>query len=437
MDLQNQRVTILGAKLSGMAMARLVTRRGGQAKISERMTEDSVPADFRQWAQQQRVACQFQGHTRPFIEASDWLVLSPGVPKDIPAVHWAQADNIPVLGEIEFAFQWCDKPVIAVTGSNGKTTVATLIHQVLEAAGYRSCLCGNIGTPFSDYVLDLFDKDFVVLEVSSFQLETILSQTMLLGKGAGIKGFKPYIAVILNVSQNHLDRHKDFQEYLDAKKMIFINQKEGDYAVLNAKDDHLKRLAQGVKSQVRYFDPSLMPLKGIESNPNFAAVWEIAKIIGIKEATVSQVLRDFKGVEHRLEWVRQINGVHFINDSKATTAQAAIWALERLNAPVIMICGGRDKNIDFSAAASLVRQKVKRMLLIGEARKKLREVFNGLVTMEECASLPEAVARANEIAQAGDSVLLSPMCASFDMFANYQERGRCFKEAVHHLSDYA
>lgn len=432
MDLKNKTVTILGGQRTGMALARLVAHRGGKAKISEKGGENSLTEDFRQWAKQHKVACEFQRHTRAFIEESDVVVLSPGVPHNSEAVSWARAKNILVLGEIEFAFQFCRRPVIAVTGSNGKTTVVTLIHQVLEASGRRSCLCGNIGAPFSGQVSDLDDKDFVVLEISSFQLETVVEPGT-----PGVRGFKPQVAVILNVNENHLDRHKDLQEYFDAKKRIFLNQDNRDYAVVNAQDQGLQDLAPQIKAQVRFFNAASLSLPGITPNPNFAVAWEVANILGIKDDVCAKVFRDFKGVEHRLELVRQIDGVNFINDSKATTAQAAIWALERLNAPVIMICGGRDKNIDFSVVAPFVRQKVKKMIAIGEARAKLRKTFESVVALEEYATLSDAVSRACEIAQKGDSVLLSPMCASFDMFANYEERGRCFKELVRNLPAHA
>lgn len=432
MDLKNKTVTILGAQRTGMDLAKLVARLDGKAKISEKGGENAVSEDFRQWAKQHQVACEFRGHTRAFIEDSDFVVLSPGVPHNSEAASWARTKNIPILGEIEFAFQFCPKPVIAVTGSNGKTTVVTLIHQVLETSGRRSCLCGNIGAPFSGQVLDLDDKDLVVLEISSFQLETVVAPGT-----PGIRGFKPHVAVILNVNQNHLDRHKDFQEYFDAKKRIFLNQDAKDYAVLNFQDQGLKALAPQLKAQVRFFNAAPLALAGATSNPNFAVAREVANILGIQDEGCARVFKDFKGVEHRLELVRQIDGVSFINDSKATTAEAAIWALESLNSPVIMICGGRDKNIDYSVVAPFIRQKVKKMIIIGEARAKLKKTFESVVALEEYATLPDAVSRAKEIAQKGDNVLLSPMCTSFDMFANYEERGRCFKELVHSLPAHA
>lgn len=440
MDLMGKTVVILGAQRTGTALARLVVRLQGKAKISEKRPADCVPAEFKEWASQHHVDLEFGGHTSSFVQESDVVVLSPAVPIHSTPVEWARARNIPVLGEIEFAAQFCSKPIIAVTGSNGKTTVSTLISQVIRAAGYGVCLCGNIGSPFSDYVLDLEDKDFVVLEISSFQLESLLApgspfrQTDVNGRG-WVKGFKPYIGLILNFSQNHLDRHKDLQEYFDAKKKIFLNQDAGDFAVLNAADSYLKNLAAELKSHVSYFDPSHPAPPGIEDNPNFLAVLEVGRILGISEQTCAEVFRRFTGVEHRLERVRQLNGVHFINDSKATTAEAATWALRRVEAPIVMICGGRDKNIDFRVVRDLVKQKVRKMFVIGEARAKLKAAFADLIDVEECGTLEEAVGKAQGEARGGTSVLLSPMCASFDMFKDYEERGRVFKEIVRGLKE--
>jgi UDP-N-acetylmuramoylalanine--D-glutamate ligase len=435
MMLADKKVTILGAQRSGDALARLALRAGARPKVSEQRPEACVPAEFRGWLRKQGIAFECGGHTRSFIEDSDVVVLSPGVPVGSAPVQWAQAKGILVLGEIEFAAQFCDNPIIAITGSNGKTTVTTLIHNVLDAAGRRPCLCGNIGYPFSGYVLDLEGKnDFVVLEISSFQLETILSPQSSFHSGSSVagwrvKGFKPHVAVILNFNQNHLDRHKDLREYFDAKKRIFINQDARDYAVLNLKDARLARLGRELKSRVVYFDPASKEA----DNPNFAVVLKVAEILGIDPSVCKDVFRQFKGVEHRMEWVRQVDGVDFINDSKSTTAQAAIWALERLKRPVVMICGGRDKNIDFSVLTPFVREKVKGMFVIGEAREKLIQTFQGVVDVRPCETLEDAVISARGAAVKGDAVLLSPMCASFDMFRDYEDRGRAYKEIVNRM----
>ena len=280
-------------------------------------------------------------------------------------------------------------------------------------------LCGNIGFPFADFVLDLDSNGYVVLEISSFQLESIIY-------------FKPFIAVFLNFSQNHLDRHKDLQEYFDAKKRIFMNQNENDYAVLNEQDSLVKGVATQIRAQVRFFNSSAATTSKVQ-NPNYLAAQEAAKILGISERVCQQVFEEFKGVEHRLEWVRTIKGVDFINDSKSTTAEAGRWAMENMTRPMILICGGRDKNIDFTVLRDLVKKKVKKIIVIGEARQKLKEAFGKVVLLEECDGLEPAVLRALNSAAPGDCVVLSPMCTSFDMFKNYEERGEVFKEIVHRL----
>lgn len=434
MNIKDKKVTIIGGKRSGMALARLIGRLNGKAKISEQGREDSLTQEFRDWAKKQNVALEFDGHTQEFIEDSDMVVLSPGVRIDAPAVGWAKNKGIPVLGEIEFAAQFCDKPIIAVTGSNGKTTVSTLIRDILQEAGYQACLCGNVGFPFSGFVLNLDDIDFVVLEISSFQLESVLDPTSVFRAhsyhGLEIKGFRPHIAVILNFNKNHLDRHKDLEEYLFAKKRIFVNQGPDDFLVLNDRDPRVKSLSSEAKSVVVYFNSSNGPEK---TNANYSAVLEVGRILDIEEDRCWKVLKAFKGIEHRLEKVRCLDGIDFINDSKATTAEATLWALNTINQPVVMICGGRDKNIDFSVVAESIRRKVKKMYVIGEARTKIRQAFHQLIGLEECQGLEEAVTKAKQSASEGDCVLLSPMCASFDMFKDFEERGRIFKKIVNQL----
>lgn len=437
MNITGKKVAIIGGQRSGMALARMVVRLNGQAGISEHGPEDSLSREFKDWASNHKVEVEYGGHTQNFITDSDFVVLSPGVRFDAPPVLWAKAENIPVLGEIEFAAQFCSKPIVAVTGSNGKTTVSTLITQVIRKAGYQACLCGNVGFPFSDFVLDLDDKDYVVLEISSFQLESVLDPSSPFRKslpdGAGaMRGFKPRVAVILNFSQNHLDRHKDLNEYFEAKKRIFLNQEVQDFLVLNYQDPRLRSLSSETKSRAVFFNSPAEENNDIV-NPNFRAVLKVAQTLGIEERFCRDVFKEFGGVEHRLERVRHLDGVDFINDSKATTAQAALWALENIPKPIVMICGGRDKNIDFSVLAGPVRRKVKRMFVIGEARAKIRRAFDAVIDLEECEGLEEAVVKAKQSAASGDCVLLSPMCASFDMFKDYEERGRVFKEIVNRL----
>jgi len=425
MNIEGKKVTIIGGKRSGMAVARLVVRLKGEAKISEQDSEHCLPQEFKSWAMQNNVTFEFNGHTPTFITNSDLIVLSPGVSFHAACVQWAKEKNIPVYGEIEFASQFCTKPVIAITGSNGKTTVATLISKILQKAGYKVCLCGNVGFPFSEFVCDLNQTDYVVLEVSSFQLESVHDSSE-----SSVKGFQPYISVILNFSQNHLDRHKDLQEYFAAKKRITINQNSGNFCVLNHKDPESQRLSLKPEVCIVYFNG---PDDETTLNPNYSAALSVGTILGLDKDQCDEVFQKFEGVEHRLEKVRSLNGVDFINDSKATTAQAALWALENIHQPIVMICGGRDKNIDFSVLGKAVQQKVKQMFVIGEARAKIGQAFNELINLEECEGLEEAITKAKQNASKGDCVLLSPMCASFDMFSDFEERGRVFKEIVNQL----
>lgn len=414
--LKNQRVTVLGAARSGVAAANMVLHLGAIAKLSEFKPETSLGTEIE--GLDPKVSREFGGHTRAFIEDSDLIVLSPGVRRDIAPVAWAAAKGIPVIGEIELGYLLCPGKIIAVTGSNGKTTVSTLIAKVLERSGRRACLCGNIGQPLTNFVLDLTRQDTVVLEVSSFQLESTFK-------------FRPYIGVLLNFSENHLDRHKDLEEYFQAKWRLFSNQTPDDHAVLNFDNQRMRELAASLKSRVSYFNSPQKSVGG--RNPNELAVLEVAKILGIPQSVCEEVFKDFKGVEHRMEWVRTLDGVDYINDSKSTTAEATRWALERLLKPAILICGGRDKNIDFSVLKELVRKKVKKIMAIGEAQEKVDKTFSDVVSVQRCDTLEAALHNARESAKQGDCVIISPMCASFDMFKNFEHRGQVFKEIVNRL----
>ena len=419
LNLKNKKVTVIGAAKSGAAVAKLVVRQGGIAKISEQQPRSCANEAMQMLLSTESILTEWGGHTRNFIEDSDCVVLSPGVRSNAQSVEWARNKNIPVLGEVEFAWNFCPAPVIAVTGSNGKTTTVTLIAEILKKAGRRVCLCGNIGTPLSSFVLDLTAEDWVVLEISSFQLEAT-------------SRFRPDVAVLLNISQNHLDRHKDLDEYCAAKAKIFANQRADDFAILNREIPNLRELAGMLRAQVSFFnEPDKMRSS---SNPNHLAALEVARVLGIQEKIAQDVFSSFQGVEHRLERVRTLEGVEYINDSKATTAEAGRWALERVDKPVIMICGGRDKNIDFNVLRPLMKNKVKELITIGEARDKLFQTFHDVVRVTACSSMEEAVHAARQCAHSGDCVVLSPMCASFDMFTDFEERGRVFKNiCIQHI----
>ncbi len=419
MDLTGKIVTVLGAGKSGQAAAALGLAKGAKVKISEKAAEDQLFPAFREWIKQNKIHLETGGHTKDFIEQSDTLIVSPGINLNCDAVKWARGKGAAVWSEIEFAYRFCPVPIIAITGSNGKTTVSHLTARVLTEAGYRVHLCGNIGWPFSEAVLDLRGIDFIVLEVSSFQLELIST-------------FCPKIAVLTNVSQNHLDRHANLEEYFQIKQRIFMNQSKTDSALINAGDPLSQRI-QRLTPKVFYFNSEEQRRSESGLNQNQWAVAQVCRILNVAPDVYRKIFSEFRGVEHRMERLGLLQGVELINDSKSTTAQATRWALENISRPVILICGGRDKNIDFSTIQDIVRQKVKMMIVIGEAKEKIRQCFHHLVPVRECETLEEALGTAYQNSQTGDCVLLSPMCASYDMFKNFEERGSRFKQLVESL----
>lgn len=411
---KDKQVTVVGLGRSGIACANLLFDLDAKVSVTDISDNPSTRLATSR-LKSKNINLELGRHSQEFIRGRDFIVVSPGVGNSSLALAWAGKFNIPVMSEIEVAWILCPSPVIATTGSSGKTTVATLIAKVLEVSGKKAFICGNIGTPFSAEVDKIGPHDFVSLEVSSFQLERI-------------QKFKPRIAVMLNFSRNHLDRHKDMQEYLEAKKRIFVNQDKNDFLVLNEQDQVLKNLAKETKAKVVYFSES----KGL--NPNQAAVVTVASILGIDRDACLRVFAEFGGLEHRLEYVTQINNIKFINDSKATTVESAAWALRNIPSPIILIAGGRDKGADFKGILDLACEKVKEVILIGEAKEKIREVFKGSLSLDEAETLEEAVNKAFHKARSGDCVLLSPMCSSFDMFIDYEDRGRVFKDAVYNLA---
>lgn len=417
-DIKGKIGTVIGAARSGIAVANTIHALGGKAQISEFKSYDAVAKEMQSGVDLNVINIEYGGHTKEFILKSDFLVLSPGVRMDTPPVQWAKAQDIEVMGEIEFSFRLCPCPIIAVTGSNGKTTTVTLICEILRKAGRNAVLCGNIGSPFSKHVLSLQSTDVVVLEISSFQLESTST-------------FRPNVAVWLNFSQNHLDRHKDLQEYFGAKQKIFSNQNKNDWAVINFAQPDLNNLAKSLNARVRFFNESTTSHS--IANPNHLAAMAVADILGIKENVCREVFENFKGVEHRQELVRVLEGVQYINDSKSTTPEAGRWAMMHLPKPLILICGGSDKHLDFSFLKEMVQQCVKHMIVIGETKEQLKQTFDGVVEVSISKTLEAAVIKAQQCAVAGDTVVLSPMCASFDMFNDYEHRGRMFKDIVSEL----
>lgn len=411
---KNKKVTVVGLARSGLACVNLLFDLGAKVSVTDNQDNDSTRLNAAK-LKSKNIKIEIGKHSPEFIEDKDLIVVSPGVAETALPMVLAKQFKIPIVAEIELAWVLCPAAVIAVTGSNGKTTVTTLIGKILEAKGEKVFILGNIGNPFTGEVEKMQAGDFVSLEVSSFQLETI-------------QEFKPKVSVMLNITCNHLDRYKNMQEYLAVKKRIFMNQDKSDYAVLNYDDPVVKELAKEIKAKVVYFS------KAPDLNPNEAAVLAVGSILSINKELCLKVFKEFKGIEHRLEYVTEINNVTFINDSKSTTVDSTVWALKNIPQTIVLIAGGRHKGVDYSVILDLIHKKVREVILIGEAREKIKNALRGFLAIYEAPTLEEAVNLAFSKAKSGDCVLLSPMCSSFDMFSNYEERGKVFKKAVFDLN---
>ncbi|MBU1932942.1 MAG: UDP-N-acetylmuramoyl-L-alanine--D-glutamate ligase [Candidatus Omnitrophica bacterium] len=414
-----KKVVVVGLAKSGIAAARLAAGRGDTVFITE-IKDDSATRAVRDSLIKENVVMkdnvELGSHSQRLIECSDIMVISPGVTMDSLPVKLARDNNIPVISELELAYSVCPVPVIAVTGTSGKTTVTTLIGQMLKKQGLDAVVCGNIGNPFSGEIGRIRKDSIVVLEVSSFQLE-------------GIETFKPWISVILNISANHLDRHRDMEEYISLKSRIFVNQGAGDTVFLNGKDLTLRSLAPCVKSRVEFFDEyKNLRVKYDIRNENFLAAMSVASLAGVEEGKILEAIAGFKGIEHRLEHVANVKGIDFINDSKATTVSSVEWALKSLDGRIILIMGGKYKGGDFSILEKAINEKVSRVIAIGEARPRIKKDLRRLKNVFEEENLESAVKSAFSNAREGEKILLSPGCSSFDMFKNYEDRGRIFKE---------
>lgn len=410
-NLDGKKVSVIGLGRSGLSAAKLLSALGAEVWISDSGDNIDVQYNLKKIAKLNNIHIETGKHTENFIKGSEFIVVSPGVNKKAEPIAWSARDNIPIISEIELGFLFCPAKIIAVTGTNGKTTVVSLVTSILQQEGLRVFALGNIGNPFCGNVLDLNESDLVVLEVSTFQLEWI-------------DKFKPRVSVVLNISRNHLDRHKDMLEYTTLKKRIFSSQTEHDFTVLNRNDPVVEEFANHTKAKLVFFESST------DLNANEAAAMAVASIFNIKEETCREVFKNFKGIEHRLEYVDTIKEVDFINDSKATTTDATLWALKNTKKPVILIAGGKDKGADFRQIRPHIKNSVKNIILIGEAKDLIRFALEDIVSIKNADSLEEATEIAFNLASKGDCVLLSPMCASFDMFSNFEERGEIFKSIV-------
>lgn len=411
-----KKVSILGIGRSGFESAVFLQDRGFRVFASDQGESDSIRASAAQ-LKKRGIEAESGSHSAERILASDWALISPGIPPAAPVYQALLKKRIPVMSEIEVA-SWYSRSsnIIAVTGSAGKTTVTTLITRVLQKCGFRALSCGNIGNPWIGELSEIGPDDFVVLEVSSFQLEHCHS-------------FRPKAGVLLNLSPNHQDWHRDMEEYVRAKLRLFQNQKGEDWAILRRADQMNFFPDFKFRGRVVHFDERK------EMNPNEEAVRAVAGLFGCEPVKTEEVLRGFEGIEHRLEKVTVLDQVTYVNDSKSTTPAALAWALGKFpDTKVVLLAGGHPKSSDFHQVRELVGRKVKAAILIGEARPLLREAWRGTCPLEETDDFRQAVLKAHQLATAGDAVLLSPACASFDMFKNYEERGRLFKKIVAELA---
>jgi len=448
------KVVVVGLGRSGLAAVRYLHRQGVEVKVSESRRADLLSREELTVLEQYGVGLETGGHGDDFFDDADLVVLSPGVPPDLPVLQAVRTRNVPVLGELALAAGRIRVPVIAVTGSNGKTTVTSLIGELLRAAGKKVFVGGNIGTPVLEYLLAPADVEVVVLELSSFQLESA-------GK------FRPDIGLLLNLSPDHLDRHGSMQSYAAAKRMLFAGQEAEDVAILGADDplvmaepiatagavyqfgcreDCLARVAGqsvhlksglGADGRIEVYTLSATRLASRVNCLNAAAAILAAVVIGCPPETIRNGLARYQPPEHRMTPVGEINGIHFINDSKATNVGAVVAALAGFEQNVVLIAGGRDKGSDFSLLGEAVRNHVKHLVLIGEAAEDLSRELAGIVDCECAGSMEDAVARAFAAAHSGDTVLLAPACASFDMFADYGRRGLEFTRCVQSLGSRA
>jgi UDP-N-acetylmuramoylalanine--D-glutamate ligase len=448
--LKGKRIVVVGMAKTGVAAAEFLLQQGAAVTVSEIKTEGEL-GTFPRRLRSLGAEVEVGAHSPETLLSGDLIVLSPGVDPAIPPLEQARTQAIPIVSEVELASWFLRPPLIAVTGTNGKSTTTALIGHVLSGGGKRVFVGGNIGTPLTEYLLRKDEADYIVAEISSFQLEAISS-------------FRPWIALLLNLGEDHLDRHPTLSSYAAVKARIFLNQESRDWAVVNNDDATVRSLIPRIKAQLFPFgrtkngeqgvwleDPTTIvcrglgqgerfslervKIKGMHNAENIMAAIGAAAICGVPAKEIQQSLDTFEGLEHRLEWVGEWNGVNVYNDSKATNVASTLTALMSLDGPIILLAGGRDKGGDYSTLRKPIKERVKALILMGEAREKMQGAFQDLLPCHLVGGMEEGVRLAWKLARHGDEVLLSPACSSFDMFTDYQDRGRAFKEIVFKLAE--
>jgi UDP-N-acetylmuramoylalanine--D-glutamate ligase len=453
-ELKGKKVLVVGLGVSGFAAALFLRRRGAQVTVSDLRSAEAlakhIPALL-----DAGVNVEAGGHGHATFRRQDLIVLSPGVAPNTPEMDEARTFHIPIIGEVELAARFLKTKILSITGSNGKTTTTTLAGEILKAGGLTTLVGGNIGLPAIELV-DLPENQpdsWSVLELSSFQLESVDT-------------FRPNIAVLLNLTPDHLDRHGNLENYAAAKERMFARQTGEDFLVLNADDARVQQAASRAASQVFWFSRSKLvrqgacvhqgvvvfrasemgttgtaslepilpvtqiPLKGAHNVENVLAAVCAARLAGVKAEVIAEAVRSFRAVEHRLEFVATVRGVDYYNDSKATNVDSTMKAIESFPGRIHLILGGKDKKSDYTTLRPLLHERVRRVYTIGAAAEKIEAHIAGAVDVVHAETLPTAVAKAHDAAEAGDIVLLAPACSSFDQFENYEHRGRVFKELV-------
>jgi len=443
MRLEDKKVLVVGFGRTGEALARFLLKKKIKTKISEKKTSEELGQDTDSW-REKGLAIETGGHNLASFLEADLIVVSPGVPF-IPELKIAREKGVRIISEIELAYKFLKGKIVGITGTNGKSTTAVLTHKILKKGGLKAFLAGNIGTPLIDFVENDRDDHIYVTEISSFQLYHI-------------EEFKVDVSVFLNISPDHLDWHSNFDDYYEAKKRLILSQKNEPKAILNRDDPLVWPLRKRIEFDVYAFSRkrkvapgcflqneriflydthkeelikiSEMPLFGVHNQENVMASALVGHIFGIPLLRMRESIKNFKGLEHRLEKVLTLDGIAFYNDSKATNIDATLKSIQSFDRKIILVMGGKDKGGDFKKLRKVIKEKVKKIILIGEAKKKIREALNSIVEFYDSSSLKEAVDIGFSEARPGEAVLLAPACTSFDMFENFEERGNVFKKEV-------
>lgn len=446
MDLKGKKVLVVGLGKTGEAVCQFLLSRGAHVRVSEKKREEELNKKISIWIEKGVMVETGKHKQQSFLEA-DLIIPSPGVPP-IPQLKSAEDRGAKIISEIELAYHFLKGTIVGITGSNGKSTTASLTHKILLEGGVPSYLSGNIGTPLINFVEQSKEDDVYVTEISSFQLQYI-------------EHFKASISVFLNVSPDHLDWHPSFSDYYSAKKKLIRHQTQNDKTILNQDDPLVWDLHTEAKACIYAFSrkkkvrpgcflqgdwivfangtedklmkTSEIALFGLHNQENVMAASLVGHLFSLPLTQIKKSIQSFQGLEHRLEKVTTIKGVAFYNDSKATNVDAALKSIQSFDQQIILIAGGKDKGGDFEKLKMPVEERVKKIILLGEAKEKLKKVLRNTVSMEEASSMEEAVSRGFLEASPGDVVLLAPACTSFDMFQNFEERGRIFKQAVFEL----